>query len=70
MLPLLREQGVRSATTCVPGYVRATTDPLVAPRFVDTESMPEAALRGWLSGFAALLPRRPRAVLAGSVAHS
>jgi peptidoglycan/xylan/chitin deacetylase (PgdA/CDA1 family) len=61
MLPLLRDEGVRSGTTCVPGYVTPATNPLMAPRFVDTMLMPETVFRGWLSGFAALLPRRPRA---------
>jgi peptidoglycan/xylan/chitin deacetylase (PgdA/CDA1 family) len=58
MLSLLRDHGLRSATTCVSGYVTATTDPLMAPRFIDTGLTPDPVFRGWLSGFAALLPRR------------
>jgi peptidoglycan/xylan/chitin deacetylase (PgdA/CDA1 family) len=58
MLPLLRQQGIRSATTCFPGYMTPSTDSLVAPRFIDTMLTSEATFRGWLSGFAALLPRR------------
>ena len=58
MLPLLRAQGIRSATTCVPGFVLPTTDPLLAPRFIDTMGVSESVFRGWLSGFAALIPRR------------
>jgi peptidoglycan/xylan/chitin deacetylase (PgdA/CDA1 family) len=61
MLPLLREQGVRSATTCVSGYVTCATDPLQAPRFLDKMVTPDAVFRGWLSGLAALLPRRASA---------
>jgi peptidoglycan/xylan/chitin deacetylase (PgdA/CDA1 family) len=58
MLPLLRAQGIRSATTCDPGYVTGATDPLQAPRFIDTMLTPDAVFRGWLSGVAALLPPR------------
>ena len=61
MLPLLREQGIRSATTCDPGYVTSTTDPLQAPRFIDTMLTPDSVFRGWVSGLAALLPRRASA---------
>jgi peptidoglycan/xylan/chitin deacetylase (PgdA/CDA1 family) len=58
MLPLLRAQGIRSATTCDPGYVTCATDPLQAPRFIDAMLTPDAVFRGWLSGVAALLPSR------------
>jgi peptidoglycan/xylan/chitin deacetylase (PgdA/CDA1 family) len=58
MLPLLRREEVRSGTTCVPGYVTRATDQLIAPRFIDTMLTPDTVFRGWLSGFAALLPRR------------
>jgi peptidoglycan/xylan/chitin deacetylase (PgdA/CDA1 family) len=58
MLPLLRRQGIRSGTTCNPGYVTPTTDPLIAPRLIDSMLMPDSVFCAWLSGFAALLPRR------------
>jgi peptidoglycan/xylan/chitin deacetylase (PgdA/CDA1 family) len=61
MLPVLRQEGVRSGTTCVPGYVTPATDPLMAPRFIDTMLTPDTVFCGWLSGFAALLPRRSQA---------
>ena len=57
-LPWLRETGVRSATTCVPGLSSAASDPLLLPRFVDTSFQSALAFEGWASGFAALLPRR------------
>ena len=58
MLPVLRQQGIHSATTCSPGYVTAGIDTLMTPRFVDTMLTPEAVFRGWVSGAAALLPHR------------
>jgi peptidoglycan/xylan/chitin deacetylase (PgdA/CDA1 family) len=61
MLPLLRQEGIRSGTTCVPGYVASATDPLLAPRFIDTMLISDTVFRGWLSGFAAFLPRRANA---------
>jgi peptidoglycan/xylan/chitin deacetylase (PgdA/CDA1 family) len=57
-LPWLRETGVRSATTCVPGLSSAASDPLLLPRFVDTSLQSPLGFEGWASGFAALLPRR------------
>ena len=56
-LPWLRAEGVRSATTCVPGLASAADDPLLIPRFVDTEQQPLAAFEAWTSGFAAALPQ-------------
>lgn len=60
LLPVLRQQGIRSATTCTPGYMMAGMDELMMPRFVDTMRTPEAVFRGWLSGLAAFLPRSGR----------
>ena len=58
LLPSLRQHGIRSATTCIPGYMTAATDGLLIPRFVDTMVTPEPVFRGWLSGLAALMPQR------------
>lgn len=54
----LREAGVRSATTCVPGLARADTDPLLLPRFIDTGVTPEVEFEAWCAGVRGLL-RRP-----------
>jgi peptidoglycan/xylan/chitin deacetylase (PgdA/CDA1 family) len=55
-LPWLRAEGVRSATTCVPGIASAADDPLLLPRFVDTEHQPLATFEAWVSGFASTVP--------------
>lgn len=57
-LPWLRAEEVRSATTCVPGIASAADEPLLLPRFVDTESQSAATFEAWVSGFAAALPAR------------
>lgn len=57
-LPWLRELAIVSATTCTPAFVQPDTELLLAPRFVDTMSTPEGVFRAWLSGVAALTPRR------------
>ncbi|MGO9863880.1 MAG: polysaccharide deacetylase family protein [Terriglobales bacterium] len=57
-LPWLREAGVVSATTCVPGIVSVSTNPLQMPRLVDTSSLSDVQFEGWLAGFGALLPHR------------
>lgn len=57
-LPWLREAGVTTATTCDPGIASAAVDPLLLPRFIDTMPQSAATFEAWVSGFAALLPRR------------
>jgi len=54
----LEELGVKSATTCVPGFVERGTHRLLLPRFLDTSLTPAIAFESWISGVAALLPRR------------
>jgi len=58
-LAALRDLGIKSATTCVPGIASRSCDPLLLPRFIDNESVTEAVFLTWLSGLGALLrPRR------------
>lgn len=57
-LPWLRESGVRSATTCVPGLVSRTTDQLLLPRFIDTTGTPALEFEAWCTGVRGVL-RRP-----------
>jgi hypothetical protein len=57
-LPWLREAGVVTATTCVPGLASADTEPLLLPRFIDTTVTPDAEFEGWAAGVRAIL-RRP-----------
>ncbi len=55
-IPWLREAGVVSATTNVPGIVSASTNPLLLPRLIDTSYLSDVAFEGWLAGFGAILP--------------
>jgi len=57
-LPWLRESKIASATTCETGLASARTEPLLLPRLVDTCRSTEYEFTAWLSGIAALLPRR------------
>jgi peptidoglycan/xylan/chitin deacetylase (PgdA/CDA1 family) len=57
-LPWLASEGVASATTCEPGLVTTQSSPLLLPRFVDSEYVSPLTFEGWLTGAAALLPRR------------
>lgn len=61
-LPWLRAAGIESATTCEPGLAAPDCDPLLLPRLVDSSALSEREFRGWVSGVAAWLPRRPRRV--------
>ncbi|MEP6619342.1 MAG: polysaccharide deacetylase family protein [bacterium] len=56
--PWLRECGVRYSTTCLPDLASRSAEPMLLPRFVDTMQQSEATFEAWVSGFAALLPRR------------
>ena len=58
-LPWLRASGIESATTCEPGLASPDDDPLLLPRLVDSTALTWSEFGGWVSGVAALLPRRP-----------
>ena len=64
-LPWLRGWNIASATTCDPGMASRRHDRLLLPRYVDTARHTEAEFRGWLTGVAALLPRRRQAEAIG-----
>jgi peptidoglycan/xylan/chitin deacetylase (PgdA/CDA1 family) len=57
-LPWLREFGVESATTGVPGLATPTADRLLLPRFIDSMNVSPATFAAWASGAAEFLPRR------------
>lgn len=57
MLPLLRQCGVFSATTCVPGLAEHDTEPLLLPRMLDFDNRTQESFEGWLSGVEAMWPR-------------
>jgi peptidoglycan/xylan/chitin deacetylase (PgdA/CDA1 family) len=57
-LPWLREAGVVSATTCVPGLAAPDTDPLLLPRVIDTNRTPDIEFEAWSAGVREVL-RRP-----------
>ena len=54
-LPVLRELGIATATTCDPGLADGTSDPLLLPRYVDTSLQTESEFDGWLSGASSFL---------------
>jgi peptidoglycan/xylan/chitin deacetylase (PgdA/CDA1 family) len=57
-LPWLRDAGVVSATTCVSGLTRRGSDALLLPRLLDAGNVSVEEYDAWLTGVAALLPRR------------
>ena len=56
--PLLQAEGVISATTCDRGMGAKDVNPLLMPRFVDTENTSVDEFEAWLLGAADWLPRR------------
>lgn len=54
----LREQGVRSATTCNLGFASAENDAMELPRMLDTAGLTGVEFEGWLTGVSAALPLR------------
>lgn len=56
----LREEGIKTATTCDTGIASAASDPLLLPRVVDGEHLTAVEFESWLAGVGALVPRRPR----------
>jgi peptidoglycan/xylan/chitin deacetylase (PgdA/CDA1 family) len=57
-LTWLREAGVASATTTVPGIASPHSEPLRLPRFIDTASTSDLEFDAWCAGVRAVL-RRP-----------
>jgi peptidoglycan/xylan/chitin deacetylase (PgdA/CDA1 family) len=62
-IPWLREAGVQSATTCVHGLATRGGDPFRLPRLLDQYGLSEEEFEAWLTGLAALLPRRKSVAL-------
>ena len=58
-LEWLAEEGVRSATTCAPGIAGPKSNPLLLPRLICDSRVKPMEFTSWLSGAAALIPRRP-----------
>jgi peptidoglycan/xylan/chitin deacetylase (PgdA/CDA1 family) len=54
----LREQGVRSATTCNLGFASPGNNPMELPRLLDITSFSAVEFEGWLAGVCAALPSR------------
>lgn len=50
MLPWLKEAGINSATTCIPGLAAFQSDPLLLPRQLDHSGVSEAEFESWLAG--------------------
>jgi peptidoglycan/xylan/chitin deacetylase (PgdA/CDA1 family) len=59
--------GLTSATTCDPGLASRSSDSLLLPRFVDTMGVTDATFAAWVTGGAALLPRRRSVGAAGTL---
>jgi peptidoglycan/xylan/chitin deacetylase (PgdA/CDA1 family) len=57
-IPLLQRHGVTAATTCDPGLATAASDPMLLPRFIDTNAVSSLVFESWITGVAACLPRR------------
>jgi peptidoglycan/xylan/chitin deacetylase (PgdA/CDA1 family) len=60
-LPVLRSEGVVTATTCESGLASSRANLLLMPRFVDTMRVGDSEFEGWLTGAASWLARTPRA---------
>jgi hypothetical protein len=56
MLPWLKQNGVRSATTCIHGLAAVGDNPLLLPRFLDHTNTSAVEFEAWLCGFAQRLP--------------
>lgn len=59
-LPVLKQLGIVSATTCETALATAMDDPLLLPRYIDTMGQSQNMYTSWLSGTAQFLARRVR----------
>lgn len=65
-LPWLEEMGVSSATTCESGFASARSNPLLLPRFLDSQTLSPIEFESWLTGVSLALPRRRIALSASA----
>ena len=56
-LPALRQLGIVTATTCDPELVAKSSNPLLLPRYIDTDVRSEIEFEAWLCGVGSLLVR-------------
>ena len=56
-LPALRRLGIASATTCDPDLAARSSNPLLLPRYIDTDVRSDSEFEAWLSGVGSLLVR-------------
>lgn len=54
----LQDAGVRSATTCNPGFSSRETNLLLLPRLLDQCGISDNEFEAWITGFAAFMPKR------------
>lgn len=54
----LKAEGVLSAVTCAAGLATRMSEPLLLPRLVDSMQVTDLELEAWLTGAAAIFPRR------------
>ncbi|MGD9587829.1 MAG: polysaccharide deacetylase family protein [Pyrinomonadaceae bacterium] len=54
----IAKNGVESATTCDTGLMERSTHLMQVPRLIDTASLSKIEFEGWLTGAAALIPKR------------
>jgi len=57
-LPLIKGEGIVTATTCETGIASTSCDPLLLPRLLDTQNLSALEFKGWLNGISAFLPQR------------
>jgi peptidoglycan/xylan/chitin deacetylase (PgdA/CDA1 family) len=62
-IPWLKEAGVQSATTCVHDLATRSSDLFRLPRLLDQYGLSEEEFEAWLTGLAALIPRRKSVAL-------
>lgn len=58
-VPALRQLGIVTATTCDPDLVAKDSNPMLLPRYIDSDVRPESELEAWLSGVGSLLVHLP-----------
>ena len=54
-LPALHELGIATATTCEPALAARNSNPLLLPRYVDTDARTQSEFEAWISGVGSLL---------------
>jgi peptidoglycan/xylan/chitin deacetylase (PgdA/CDA1 family) len=69
LISWLEEMNITTATTCDPGLATISSNPMLLPRLVDTNTLSPIEFEGWVTGVSSAFPSRRRTYNLGISEH-